>query len=130
MFSKKRSLKEIDPEQHQMLEKAQSRIRQKKRLYYHFVFFLLGSVFMIVLNKVLKYGEEYDWFVWAISLWTFFFLIHFINVFVTSPFLGKDWEREQREKLVRLQKEKIERLKKEVEKEHPTPDNTSKKDLT
>lgn len=130
MFSKKRALKEIDPEHHEMLENAQRRIRQKKRLYYHFVFFLLGSVAMIVLNKVLKYGEQYDWFVWAIMVWCFLFIIHLINVFITSPFLGKDWEREQREKLVRLQKEKIERLKTEVENAHPLPEDQIKKDNT
>ncbi|THD68940.1 2TM domain-containing protein [Robertkochia marina] len=130
MFSKKRNLKEIDPEHHEMLENAQRRIRQKKRLYYHFVFFLLGSVAMIVLNKVLKYGEQYDWFVWAIVAWCFLFIIHVINVYITSPFLGKDWEREQREKLVRLQKDKIDRIKKEVEKAHPLPENQIKKDNT
>ena len=128
MFSKKPTLKDIDPEQHEMLEKAQGRIRQKKRLYYHFVFFLLGSVAMIAANVIFKVGENYDWFVWGISFWLFLFLIHFINVYITSPFLGKEWEREQREKLVRLQKDKIERLKKEVEATHPLPQNPSKKD--
>ncbi|MBL7472418.1 2TM domain-containing protein [Robertkochia sediminum] len=126
MRSKQRSIKEIDPEQHEMLEKAQSRIRQKKRLYYHFVIFLLGSVFMIVLNKVLKYGEQYDWFVWAISGWAFLFIIHFINVYITSVFLGKEWEREQREKLVLKQKTRIAALQKEVEKEHPLPQDPTK----
>lgn len=126
MFSKKRDLKQIDPEQHAMLEKAQRRIRQKKWLYYHFVLFLLGSVAMIVLNKVLKYGEEYDWFVWAIGLWGFIFIIHFINVYITSTFLGKEWEREQRERLVLKQKEKIERIKAEVEKEYPLPQDPTK----
>ena len=129
MFSKKRGLKEIDPEQHELLETAQRRIGQKKRLYYHFVFFLLGSIAMIVMNKFLNYWEEVDWFVWAISLWAFIFIIHFINVYFTSKFLGKEWEREQREKLVRLQKEKIERLKAEVEKQYPVQDQQIKKDL-
>lgn len=126
MRSKNRSIKEIDPEQHEMLEKAQSRIRQKKRLYYHFVIFLLGSVFMIVLNKVLKYGEQYDWFVWAISGWAFLFIIHLINVYITSAFLGKEWEREQREKLVLKQKTRIAALQKEVEKEYPLPQDPTK----
>ena len=126
MLSKKRNLKEIDPEQHEMLEKAQDRIRQKKRLYYHFVVFLLGSVFMIALNKFLKYGEEYDWFVWAIAFWAFLFIIHFINVYITSPFLGKEWEREQREKLVLKQKTRIEEIKREVEKTYPLSGDPTK----
>lgn len=127
MLSKRRTLKEIDPEQHEMLEKAQQRINQKKRLYYHFVIFLVGSVFMIILNKFFKYGEQYNWFVWAISFWAFLFIIHFINVFITSTFLGKDWEREQREKLVMKQKTKIAALQKEVEKEFPLPGDPTKK---
>ncbi|WP_224488816.1 2TM domain-containing protein [Robertkochia flava] len=126
MFSKKRNLKEIDPEQHEMLEKAQKRIQQKKRLYYHFVIFLIGSVFMIVLNKVLKYGEEYNWFLWAILTWAFLFIIHFFNVFITPSFLGKEWEREQREKLVQKQKTRIEEIKREVERTHPLPEDPTK----
>lgn len=124
MPAKKTDLRQIDPEQHEMLERAQGRIAKKKRLYYHFVIFLLGSVFLIVANKVLKYGEEYDWFVWAILVWAFFFLLHFINVMFTSRFLGKEWEREQREKLVKLQKAKIEKIRREVEKEFPEDDQS------
>ncbi|WP_335965672.1 2TM domain-containing protein [Galbibacter sp. PAP.153] len=125
MFSKNKTkeLKEIDLDQHELIENAQSRIRQKRRLYYHFVFFLFGSVFMIIINKVLKYGDQYNWFVWGITLWAFILLIHFINVFVTSKFLGKEWEREQREKLITKQKNRIAKLQQEVEKEFPMEEN-------
>ncbi|TRZ44414.1 2TM domain-containing protein [Robertkochia solimangrovi] len=121
MFSKNKGLSEIDREQHELVENAQNRIRQKKRLYAHFVIFLIGSVFLIIINKVLKYGETYDWFVWAITFWAFLFIIHLINVFITSPFMGKEWERNQREKLVIKQKDKIARMKAEIEKEYPIP---------
>ena len=114
MFSKK-PIEKIDIEQHELLENAQQRIKQKKRLYYHFVIFLIGSVFLIIINKLLKYGESYDWFVWAITFWAFLFVIHVFNVFVTNKFMGKDWERTQREKLIAKQKKRIAQLEKEIE---------------
>lgn len=119
MFSKKdpKKLLEIDIDQHELIETAQSRIRQKKRLYYHFVLFLLGSIFMIVANKFLNYYVEYNWFVWGICIWAFIFLLHVINVFVTNRFLGKAWERAQREKLVNLQKNKLASIQEEIERE-------------
>lgn len=119
MISRKdpKQLQELDIDQHELIETAQSRIRQKKRLYYHFILFLLGSVSMIVANKFLNYGVQYNWFVWGICIWTFLFLLHLINVFVTNRFLGKKWERQQREKLVTLQKNKIAKLQEQMEKE-------------
>ena len=104
-------------EQHELYENARMRAKQKKRLYYHFIVFLVGSVFLILLNKFLKVGENVveNWFVWAIVIWFFFFVLHFINVFVTHRFMGKDWERIQTEKLVLEQEVKIAKLKKEME---------------
>jgi len=101
-------------EQFQLFENARKRIKQKKRLYLHFVIFLVGSVFLIVLNKILKVEEQYDWFVWAITFWLFIWIMHFINVFITNKFMGKDWERKQTEKLVLKQEVKIAKLEKEI----------------
>lgn len=119
MFSKTKNTSKIDLEQHELLENAQLRIKQKKRLYAHFIIFLVGSVFLILINKILKYGENYDWFIWAITFWAFLFVIHVINVFITQKFMGKAWERKQREKLVSKQKEKITALQKEIETDFP-----------
>ena len=105
-------------------------IAQKKGLYTHFVIFLIGSVFLILINKIFKYGESYDWFIWAITVWAFLFIIHAFNVFVTSKFMGKDWERKQREKLVAKQKQKIAELQKEIETEFPTSSVNKKKEQT
>jgi uncharacterized membrane protein len=107
-------------EQHELYENARNRTKQKKRLYTHFIIFLVGAVFLILLNKVLKVGETVveNWFVWAITLWFFFFILHFINVFVTHRFMGKDWERTQTEKLVTEQELKIAKLKKEMADEY------------
>lgn len=130
MLFKKKSqpITDVNLEQHELLEHAQQRISQKKNLYTHFVVFLIGSVFLILINKILKYGDSYDWFIWAITIWAFLFVIHAFNVFVTHKFMGKDWERKQREKLVVIQKQKIADLQKEIETEFPTGSINKKKD--
>ena len=103
-------------EQHELYENARNRTIQKKRLYYHFIVFVVGAVFLILLNKILKIGETVieNWFVWAITLWFFFFVSHFINVFVTNRFMGKEWERIQTEKLIQKQELRIAQLEKEM----------------
>ncbi|RAJ22571.1 dihydrofolate reductase [Gelidibacter algens] len=124
MFGKKKSIPQIDKEQMHLIENAQRRIKQKKRLYFHFVIFLIGAIFLIVLNTVLGVGEQtkifgLDWFVFAILAWLFIFFIHLFNVFVTHKFMGKEWEEAQLSKLVAQQKERISKLETEVEKTNP-----------
>lgn len=127
MFSKNKSESIIDREQHEQLEYAHKRIKQKKNLYVHFVLFLIGSVFLILINKILKYGEEYNWFIWAITFWAFLFVVHVVNVYVTQKFMGIDWEREQREKLIAKQRQRIKELQNEIETDFPMT-NYKKKD--
>jgi hypothetical protein len=129
MLSKKKEQNPVNIEQHELLENAQKRIRQKKRLFSHFVVFLIGSVFLVLINKILKYGEAYDWFVWAILLWAFLFIIHAFNVFVTHKFMGQNWERQQREKLVSKQKKRIAEIQKEIDTDFPLSKINKKKDL-
>ena len=122
MFGKKKQVPKIDKEQLELIENAQKRIRQKKRLYIHFVIFLIGAVFFLIAQTVLGIGKDVkifgiEWFVYAIFLWLFFFIYHFINVFITHKFMGKDWEQQQIERLVAQQKNKIEKLKAKVETE-------------
>ncbi|WP_299801057.1 2TM domain-containing protein [uncultured Maribacter sp.] len=121
MFSRNKNTSKLDLEQHELLENAQKRVKQKKRLYTHFVVFLVGSVFLVLINKILKYGQEYNWFVWAITFWGFLFVLHIFNVFITNKFMGTDWERSQREKLVAKQKQRIAEMEKEIEEEIKLP---------
>ena len=114
MFSKKQNSSKITTEDHELFENAQRRIRQKKKLYNHFVIFVIGSIFLVIINKVLKYGVTYNWFVWAITFWSFLFFIHLVNVFVTNRFMGKEWERTQRDKFVAKQRKKIAEMEKEI----------------
>lgn len=122
MFGKKKIKPAIDQEQLALIKTAEKRIKQKKRLYIHFVLFLIGAVFLILANTVLGIGKNFtiaglDWFVFAIALWLFLFVYHFITVFVTHSFMGKVWEDEQREALVAKQQKRIEQLKQEYLKE-------------
>ena len=98
-------------EQHKIYEKARKRIKQKKRLYFHFILFLIGSVFFIVLNIFFNVGKQYgEWFKYAIALWMFVWILHFVNVFITNKFFGKDWERIETEKLMDKYEMKVEKL--------------------
>ena len=126
MFSKRNTYSKIDPEQRELIERAQARAREKRRLYQHFLFFLAGAVILFLLNVVFEYGKDVRpfgmvWFVWAIILWAIIFLLHAFNVFVTNKFLGKEWEDRQIEKLVEKQRKRIDELELRVEKDHPLP---------
>ncbi len=127
MFSKTNKSERIDSEQREQYEYARRRIKQKKRLMRHFIIFLVGSVFLIILNPVLGYGNEFfikDWFVWAILIWAFLFLIHVFNVFIMNKFMGKEWEDRQLEKLKAQQADRMSQLQKQVDKEVQLPSNS------
>lgn len=124
MFGKKKIDSQIDKEQLKLIETAQKRIKQKKRLYIHFVIFLIGSVFFILLNLVLGFGKDFmpfntNWFVFAILIWLFLLLYHTFNVFITHKFMGKTWEENQLNLLVAKQKARITELQDKVEKDFP-----------
>lgn len=116
MFGKKKQIPQIDKEQLALIKYAEKRIKQKKRVYIHFVIFLIGSLLLIIANTVLGIGKDttffgLDWFVIAVVLWLFLFIYHFVTVFITHAFMGKEWEDQQREVLVAKQRERIEKLK-------------------
>ncbi len=122
MFGKKKIKPQIDQEQLELIQNAQRRVKQKKRLYFHFVFFVLGAIGLIVANLVLAVREditpfEKPWFVSAVLIWLCLLLYHLLNVFVLNKFIGKTWEKTQLDKLVIEQKVRIEKLKNQLEKE-------------
>jgi hypothetical protein len=99
------------PEQHELYEKTRNRVQQKKKVYYHFILFLIGSAFLIVVNKFYNVGESWgDWYKWAVTVWFFLWLLHLINVFVTNRFFGKEWERTETDKLMKIHYEKLKKL--------------------
>jgi len=103
----------MEKEVHEQYEYARKRIRQKKGLYFHFVLFLLGSLFLFVADHFFGFriGTEQNWCIWIITLWCFIFILHFIKVYITDRFMNKKWEREQIDRLVALQQKIIPKIK-------------------
>lgn len=112
----------MEPNQQELYEYARKRLKQKKHVYFHFILFFVGSIFLYIINKWLNVDPEDDWYLWAITAWAFVFVLHFIKVFVTESFINKKWEREQIEKLVARQQRKIDQLAKKIENDN---DNTT-----
>ena len=110
----------MEKELHEQYEYARNRIKQKKRLYYHFVFFTLSSLFLFTSVYFFGIKIELSWCIWFITLWLFLFILHFIKVFITDRFMNKNWERDQIDRLVALQQKKITQLQSKIE------DNNSK----
>lgn len=125
MFGSKKE-PQISKEELALYENAKRRIRQKKRLFAHFVIFVIGAIFLIVANTLLGIGKEltffgFNWFVYAISIWLFLLLYHLISVFITNRFMDKNWEDEQTAILIAKQKKRIEELSKQIKAENPLP---------
>jgi cell division protein FtsW (lipid II flippase) len=107
----------MDQATHEQYEYARRRIKQKKRLYFHFVLFSLTSIFLFVAHRFFNVDLETNWCLWLITFWAFLFVLHFIKVFITDRFMDKNWERDQIDRLVALQHKKISQLEKQIEKE-------------
>ncbi|KGO88322.1 2TM domain-containing protein [Flavobacterium suncheonense] len=108
----------MENSQHELYEYARRRLRQKKHLYFHFVLFFVGSIFMITANKLLNVKPETDWYKWGIAVWGFVFVLHFIRVFITDSFMNKKWERAQIDKLILKQERKLEQIEKDFNQKH------------
>lgn len=122
--SKKREGKAIDPDQKEMIENARMRIKQKRRLFTHFVVFLIGSVGLIIASQVLVQEEitrflGLEWWIWVIMLWFLILTYHAFNVFITKRILGPEWEKKQYERLVQKQQDRIKQLQSKVDRTHP-----------
>ena len=133
MFSRKKETPQIDPQQRELYEHARKRVIQKKRLFYHFVVFIVGSAFFAILNLVFGYGKDFtffgvNWYVIAIVFWAFLFVIHFCNVWLFSTFMGQEWTDKQMERLVVKQKEEIALIQKDIDLMYPKDDLQQKKE--
>lgn len=115
----------MEPNQQELYEYARKRVKQKKRVYFHFILFLVSSVFFYIINKVLDVDPQDDWYLWVITAWGFLFVLHFIKVFVTESFINKNWEQEQISKLVARQERRISQLEKKLENENDTTNTTT-----
>lgn len=91
---------------------------------------VLGCIFFAVANKVLGYGVDYNWYIWASLIWLFFWLWHAMNVFIFNRFLGKDWQEKQREQLIAAQQKKLIRMEAAVEKEFAAQKEQAQRELS
>jgi amino acid permease len=105
----------MNSEQHELYENARKRLRQKRFLYYHFVFFCLANLFSYVANTFFEIGSPTKWWTWVFVIWLFILILHFIDIYITKRFLNKNWERQQIERLVRKQEQRIDQLKNKLE---------------
>ena len=122
MLFKNKNSSNINEDQLALIEYAQARIKSKKKLFYHFSFFIIGSITSLIADLVFDYKSEltfleYSWSYWVCSLWLLLLLFHLFSVYVKNKFIGKKWEKEQLKKLVEKQQIKISEIKAELEKE-------------
>ncbi len=106
----------MDVDQHELYEYARQRIRQKKRLYFHFVLFLIGSLFAFVTTHFGFLPVSNPVCVWVLTTWFFVLILHFIKVYITDRFMNKNWERAQIDRLIEKQEVKLKQL--ETESQH------------
>lgn len=104
----------MEKELHEQYEYARRRIKQKKRLYFHFVLFVLGSLLLFVAHNFLDSRAVSYYYLWVITIWLFLFILHFIKIFITDRFMNKTWERDQIDRLVALQKKKVDQLETQI----------------
>lgn len=133
MFSKRKETPQIDPVQRELYEHARKRIVQKKRLFQHFIVFLVGSVFFVILNLLIGVGKEItffglNWYIVAIVCWAFLFVLHFCNVWLFHKFMGAEWTSDQMERLIAKQKAEIELIQKDVDQMYPKDELIKKKE--
>lgn len=107
----------MENNQHELYEYARRRMKQKKRLYFHFILFFVGSIFFLIIHRILDLDiyPGSNWDLWAIVVWAFIFVLHFIRVFITDSFMNKNWERSQIDKLVAKQERKIQQLQSKID---------------
>lgn len=71
----------MDINQQELYEYARLRIKQKKRLYAHFVIWFTASLFLIFTNYGLNTFSDSNWSLWVITIW-FFSLFYILFAFL------------------------------------------------
>lgn len=107
----------MENNQHELYEYARRRMKQKKLLYFHFILFFVGGLFFLLIHRVLipDFYPDVHWDLWAIVIWAFLFILHFIRVFITDSFMNKNWERAQIDKMVAKQDRKMQQLQSKID---------------
>lgn len=124
------SEKDIDISQKELFKNADRRLKQKKRLVHHLVFFIAGGAVLMFVNLVLSYGSEFTplgmpWYVSAVLIWSFFLIAHAINVILVEKLMGRAWEEKYLNRLVEKQLIKLKKLQEKVDKKYPLEQSSS-----
>lgn len=122
--------RDLDIDQKELFKNANRRVKQKKRLVYHFVFFIAGVLVLMFMNLVLQYQDDFKpfglpWFVTASLIWSFFLIAHAINVFFVEKLMGRAWEEKYMNKLVEIQLRKLKKLQAKIDKKYPLEESTT-----
>ena len=104
MLFKNNNSSDINEDQIALIENAQSRIKSKKRLFFHFSLMIISVICLLISNLIFEFKKDivlfdYPWSYWVCSFWLILFFIHLFNVYVTNKFMGKEWEKKQMKKL-------------------------------
>jgi len=115
-----KSNSDIDNEQIEQLEYAQKRIKQKKFLYSHFVFFIFGCAISSSLDYIFNVGSDitlldYSWSFWIVFCWFFILIFHVFKVYVTDRFINSRWVKNQKNKLINIQQKEIRSIKEKMQ---------------
>lgn len=89
MKSKKTFSESTNREQY---EYARGRLKKKKNLMRHFIFFLAGSILFLIMDLALGFGKDtlpMNWSAYLILFWFFILLVHTLNVFLLNSFMGR-----------------------------------------
>ena len=118
------SFEHIDIDQKELFKNASRRIKQKKRLVNHYVFFVAATIVLAFVNLILNYAEDFTpfnlpWYLSVCLIWSFFLIWHTINVLVVQRFMGRAWEEKYMNILVERQLAKLRKLQQQVEKNQP-----------
>lgn len=93
-------------DEHNLLIKAEKRVKAKKGFYWHLSVYLGIAVFFFTLNMAVN--PEKLFFFFPLIPWGFAILMHYIGVFGIpgTKILSEEWEKEQLQKEVMMLREK------------------------
>ena len=71
-------------------QRARERVEQIKYLYIHLGVYVLGNLFLFLLNMIVSPANL--WFYWPLLGWSFGIVVHAFDVFASGRLFGAAWE--------------------------------------
>jgi hypothetical protein len=88
-----------NPDYERRLSQAKDRVDELRGFYHHLMIYVIVNLGLLGLNYYSN-GFEYPWALWSLFGWGLGLVSHALKTYRVSPFLGKDWERRQVEKIM------------------------------